>query len=702
MKAQHAVRLRGVVLLAIIFLLLAHAFAQTTVRYRIPLFRQEQALTDPLNYRDFWFELRPGVQLTGSPVLHLDYLYSRTILPGQGSLTVQVNGIPVASRKLAGAAGIGNRWELPISASLLKPGFNGVRIISRQRSIEGLCRDIDNDANWVRVAKTTTLEVTRQAQRGYPLNCYPFPCLDYLNTDGQHAMLTLPENPTPAEVQVMMETASNWGQREPFVRLPLHVTTQLPTNGNAVVFGKYTRWPTLFPDKLPAQASQRGAAWLESRGDDGNVRLLISGQNDEGMRQAARLLADPTAVMPLDTRQIIIPEDRHIASPQAASHKPNRFTFNDLGAVRLSLNGAFHQAATITLTRPVREKIGRESYLKIYFRHSATLNPRRSMLTVTVNGRKVGSVALSPRNIEGGTITVPIPVQELDADSWTIGLLAFHDLGALDCSKRYDEVAWTVVEDHSFIMLAPGNVPGYPTLANFPYLMQNNGRPLNPITLWLPAKPSDAMLSAAATIAASAGQTNHAPLHWRVVMGNNLPMSLRDGAVVMLGQPGVDQNRFATVRNLLPVWPIGNGKYIVKRGLKIVPEFWKQPAILEAASTSWGKHSVLYAVIGVEDDAFERLVTELPLPDTRQNLGAQIAVFPLGGPMFATATVDTELRRSQIEKETNRYTLPMQIVLGLLILLVLILLGRLLWMLRRHPPREPETIVVVTPDSSGT
>ncbi|HOF87800.1 MAG TPA: cellulose biosynthesis cyclic di-GMP-binding regulatory protein BcsB, partial [Armatimonadota bacterium] len=675
---------RGALLLALLVLSLASAFAQSgTIHYEVPLFREEQALTDPINQRSYWFKLLPGVRLTDNPVLRLHYTYSETILIHQASMAVYVNAIPVAARAFAGLSKGLVAWDVGIPRGLLRPGFNEIRIVTRQRSIEGLCRDVDNDANWVRLAKTSTLGITRAALPQYPLNCYPFPPLDYLAEDSANGVWVLPPHPTPRDVRTLLETASDWGLREPLARITPFVTTHLPRAGNAVVFGRYDQWPELIPASLPAEASKPGAGWLSSRGSDGAIRLLISGQDDAGVDKAARLVTDPDAVEQLHLQEVVIPAGQEVPPRPVVTHKANYYTFATLGAPKISLNGAFHQSTSVTLPRPVREVIGRESFLKIYFRHSATLNPRRSLLTVTVNGRKVGSTPLNAANAQGGILTIPMPVQELDADQWTIGLYAFHDLGTLDCSKKYDEVAWTVVEGHSHVMLMPGKVPGYPSLANFPYAMTNIGRPATPITLWLPARPSDAMLSAAAAIAVRAGQTNRVPLRWDVVMGDTLPGKSKGQVVIMMGLRD-DTRRFNEVKDLLYITPTAEG-YTTKQKIGAVPGSWKEPAILQASETNWKKQGVLYSVIGAGDAAFTRLARALPLPDTLSKLGAQVAVFTREGNVFAFTTVDPEVRRRLIEQEQNRYTIPMKFVIAGIILAVVLLAANLIALLRRRP-----------------
>jgi hypothetical protein len=692
MNALIASRLRGLILFATMLAGFC-VVAQTGVKtYNIPLFREEQALTDPINTRAYWFEMRPGVVLNGNPVVHVVYVYSQTILPNQGTIAVFCNGVPLASRGLSGAAGMVNTWDVPVSSGLLKPGFNELRVVTRQRSIEGLCRDIDNDANWVRLAKTSVLVISRKQQSSYALRCYPFPNLDYLANDGANALLALPPKPTAGEVQVMAELASNWGLREPFAKLPLRAGTHLPATGNAVVIGRYDRWSQFFSGGGPtaggAEALKPTTGYLASSGGDEGVRLLVSGKDDDGMRRAALFLADPAAVDQLDTEAAVIPSDLSIKPVKPIVHKANRFTFTDLNAGKITLAGAFHQSTSVILPRPVRQMIGRESFVKIYFRHSATLNPRRSLLTVTVNGRKMGSIALTKDNILGGSLTVSLPVQELDADQWTIGLYAFHDLGTIDCSKRYDEVAWSVIEGHSFIELKPGKVPGYPTLANFPIVLTNTGKPVEPVTLWLPEKPSDAMLSAAAVVAARAGQANRVPLRWKVVMADTLPLTTRSRVVVMFAARN-DEKRLNVVKNILPIWPSKTG-FTVEKGLKVVPGSWNDPLILEAAETSWSKGGgVIYAVIGASDTAFSRLADKLTDPVVLQDLGAQIAVFTPKHE-FAFTTIDPETRRRILDKEMDRYTWPMTTVVVLVVGVLLLLLLRLFLMMRRRPKKPAE------------
>ena len=195
--------------------------AVSSYAYDVPLFREETPFTNPTNTWTYFFEVRPGVRLQPGAFVELYYTSSTTLIKGQGSLTVLVNNVPVASRKLAD--GSGSPWKVEIPLERFKAGFNELRIVSRQRSLDGPCQDLDNLANWVRFGKQSRLHLVREDRPTFPLASYPFPYLDNLETNPVRGSWILPSQPTDKQISELLELASDWGRKETIRPLPIRV-----------------------------------------------------------------------------------------------------------------------------------------------------------------------------------------------------------------------------------------------------------------------------------------------------------------------------------------------------------------------------------------------------------------------------------------------------------------------------------------------
>jgi hypothetical protein len=665
--------------------------AQTAaVTYDLPLFVTDQALNSPINIRSYWVDMRPGVEFLNDCYVELVYSNSPTLLAGQATLILYFNEIPLANRPLIAQDAPPRVWRVALPRALWKPGFNEVRVVSRQRSIEGLCRDIDNDANWVRLYKSSTLHLERRELGIYPLYAYPFPYLDYLaKATPVNCAWHLPANPSPSEIEAMLLLASDWGKREPLLPLAPRVSTAPPAPWkNTMRLGtghKLTQVDAKVEEKMGYVAQL-----LPETPTDAST-LIVSGKDTDGLLKAQAALMTPELIAQFEGMSAYIrdwPTQPIIPVPE---RKPGHFRLSDLGIPRLLLAGAFHQRASVTFLRPVRWDIGKESTLTLRYRHSKTLNPYRSLLTVYVNGVPVTSAKLSVANADGGTIKVRLPLDQLDRSRWVVEIACYHDLGQVDCGKRYDEVAWTVIEGSSELYLAPGKVRGYPTLANFPNFLTPDGHVRTPITLWLSERPSDVQLKLAATIATLAGQRTKQPLAWKVIFGPQT--SQPKGHLVIIGTTA-EKIRFAGWENILPVCPLRAGGCRYAPNLNIIRDGLKDPAFL-MASAAPAAHGIVYAVLSETEAGLARVTTKLVAPDLTRLIDAteanpnqrqvQVCVINRQGRQSALSTISAAEQTEQSSAELNRYTLPMYGIMGLIAVGLLLALIRLIRMFTRKP-----------------
>ena len=681
MRSPIALPIRRVVLGMLLSLAIGLSLAQgegsaQVVTYLVSILTEDIAFKDPANQLSYWFEIPAGMRVVDPCHLDLNCAYSTTILPGEGSLTVLLDLRPLASRRIPSPPGSPFQWRIGIPAKYLRPGWHEIRIASRQRSIEGRCTDIDHAANWIRVSESSYLYLSRVEERFYPLYTYPFPYLDRFAADPVQSGWYLAKDHSVQEAGVMLQIASDWGKREPLRSLALRVTTDSPAShgGNQVLIGEISRWGSITQKQL---SPGTGMLWsLPPTAEHPSARLLISGAGAEGLEKAQGVLASPKVVSQLETNPAIIDRKPREETPKPIS-RLGSFTLAELGYPNITIAGAFHQRASITIRRPLRCNLGKGSHFIIHFRHSATLNPLRSQLTVYINGVPVGSAKLEPENAQHGVIRAHLPVAELAKSTWLVEFACYHDLGTLDCAKRYDEVAWTVIEGRSRFVLRRGKLIGYPHLENFPYLVSSNGKVGQPVTFWLSSEASDRQLTAAAIIAARAGQYNPTPIDWQVVKGNAFEPEATSCCVIMIGYSR-ETERFAALRGKLPVCPAGDGAYDIDPNLNLLPDQLKGAAVLEAAPSAWNRDGVLYVVLVEDDAALARFCRMLTDPQRGKDLGGDVCLLSRQGRVTSLNTVSASDRQNQIDKETRRLSLPASLIIVLLILALIVII----WVVR--------------------
>ena len=384
----------------------------------VPLFQKNTVFHSPTNSWSYWFTVPSGVRFVQPSYLSLVYTQSETLLAGQGSLTVLLNGNPLASRILPTAASAAMPWRITLPTEMLKTGFNEIRLVDRHRSIDGLCRDIDNEANWVRWSTDSALVLTRLSQMQFPLAAYPYPFLDPLARQPAQSVLRLPATYTAADVSALLNIASDWGNRSPRTPLALRVLSSPATveSGQEVVVG------TLGELGLPSSADlSAGTGLLQSMPIPSfpyQTRLQVTGVDAAGVSRATQALATPQWLDLCTTDSLKVPVDPEgDASVNYGAY--GRVPLSALGvSVPITLSGAFHQQTEVLIHRPLRCAIGKQSHLLLHFRHSTALEPTRSVLSVAVNGVPAGNVCLTAFNAQHGVLDVPLPIDQLGQNTW--------------------------------------------------------------------------------------------------------------------------------------------------------------------------------------------------------------------------------------------------------------------------------------------
>ncbi|BBB93520.1 cellulose biosynthesis cyclic di-GMP-binding regulatory protein BcsB [Methylomusa anaerophila] len=532
--------------------------------YTLRLFNVNTVLRNPNDSISGYFDIYQGSAITEPAVLDLWYSYSPTTKTELSFITISVNGVPVDSRPLEPAQAAMVNWLVALPANQIKTGFNEVNISVVHRSIDGLCRDIDNEANWFIIRPETRISF-KVARSPYSLASYPMPFLDEYLASKVNTVFYLPDNSDQVMLASLFNLATNWGARG-LTGVPQRMEVRLGQPGqvpaNEVVLGLTSQW----------QGNQNKTAVLTLAGlSDGFNRLLITGDDTSSMAKAMDALSRPQLVKTFLGQQTALSTNLP-ADKQGTVKKENGvYTLVDLGYQQdIAVAGAFHQEAVINVPRPSNYKAGDGSYIELHFHHAKILDPKKSAVTIYINDVPIRSAALLAENAEKGILKAPIPVSELNKPSWRVRFGFYHDIGVIDCSKRYDEVAWSVVEKDTSIVLEKGNIERIPSLEDFPNNFYISPDGIINLTMVLPDNPSQEELSAAFKLAYYIGQQNKSKILWQVHTSSSYDASKAPGTVIALGRNDAAKQWNALKKYLL-VSPEPDGGYHVADWLEVMP-----------------------------------------------------------------------------------------------------------------------------------
>jgi len=259
--------------------------------YNLNIFSDDVKLPNPINKNSYWFEYKDGMALRDNIMLDLWYSYSNTILPKSSTITILVNDYPVASKTLGNDKEQPVNWQVHLPLAYFKKGYNEIRVDTSQRSLEGLCKDVDNASNWTVLHKATVLHL-ELLPVSHQLKDYPYPFIDYLNPSVVDSHCYLPAKPNAKEIEALLELAFNMGRDQQVGSLErLKVTTGPPTQNdeNQVLIGRVASFPVASDKSL--QTGQ-GAVYLTPLSQQ-YERISITGADDLGLIRAVRALAVP-------------------------------------------------------------------------------------------------------------------------------------------------------------------------------------------------------------------------------------------------------------------------------------------------------------------------------------------------------------------------------------------------------------------------
>lgn len=656
--------MRRYIILVVFILILAsltinsYAESKRINVYNLPICKESSLLNLPLNKYSFWFYISNGINLIDNCYIILNYSYSKTLIPKLSLITIFINGYPIFSGNIVEPNKDIVNLKLKIPISRIKRGYNEISISTRQRSVEGLCEDLDNDANWILLHNTSLLHL-ETSDKPYKISYFPYPFIDPLNKkDICNFVFYLPKDFDDEEVEVLLYLANAFALNKRYENLSYKVSFENPytkKGENQILIGKFYKWQFLKEkDFIKDLDKNDGLIYISSQD---NLRLYISGDGD-GIWKSVEYITNELQIRYTEDNPIIIKTTKEIKYGKEFSK--SIIKLEDLGIKNLILAGAYHQGTSFLVKLPLGfEKIGKGSFIEIHFSHSPVLD-ENSIITAYINGIPIKSERLDGKNVENGSLKIYFPENEFSKEQWTIDLKVYHSLKNAPCDKRFEEVAWTKIDSSSLIYFVKGYEDEYPNLRN---LFKGSEE----IYIWLGENTNPYELSVLATIVGKVGQNMGLNYKYKVIRGNKMDENIFSKKnIIFVGS--FEDERIKDIEKSLWIIP-SKEKFKFRKELSIYFDGFNTDVILQVDYSPL--KGILYSIFYNKNDSLLRLKEFLSNFENINKISGQITVITSLGNIYSETLAE--------QKAKLRFIFEIKpIILYLLILLCIIILSIIL------------------------
>ncbi|MDK2979746.1 MAG: cellulose synthase operon protein [Chloroflexota bacterium] len=358
--------------------------------------------------------------------MHLEYslsFFGQDYVPGQtligGVLDVEVNGNIVASFSLSQDGDFASDITLPASALLSDRTDGRMQITFNLVSEESCVRDFDvnlvvKESSYIYLPHGVSTPET-------DLTLLPRPFYQPNALFDRTAILVLPQDPSTAELQAVMDVSAGFGSLTGGGLLLTTLTADQLTTAqrnaeNLILVGKAASLDLVDSLDLPVAAGTAGFTLndendgilqlVASPWNNERVVLLVSGNSDEGVIKAGQAIKYGTILTTTANDVAMVESYRTEASaPLAATDR----TFLELGYEDRNMRSSGTNYANYQFYIPPGQSVSTDAYLDLFFSHSALLNFETSGMTIILNGRVISSVPFSQDTTQLSEVQVSLP-----------------------------------------------------------------------------------------------------------------------------------------------------------------------------------------------------------------------------------------------------------------------------------------------------
>lgn len=407
--------------------------------------------------------------------IQLDYQATPLAVREHSSVTLAVNGTKFHSFRPVIQANGTTRLEITVPLRLLTPGSNTVTVTGYLQTAvdDKFCQTLERSNNWLQLYDTSEVAVRYTAEpfegsiRDFSRR---FGGLD--TPQGGGCAVEVPQASGTDELTAAAYALTGFSRSSRLANAPVPLTyAGAPRkSGDAPValIGLYDK----LPDAVKPVIADKGldqAAVLQVTESGGRPLLVVTSRNPALLIKAGKLAANPELMQQIDSPSSRVDETTEVETPTAGLPEGVRLT--DTGD---KLTGMQHQEKAYFVSLPVNRAVAGSSVVHLDFRYARNLDFERSLVTILVNDKPIGSKKLTRELADGDTLALPIPANVQVSGSFSVTVAFDLELTHGSCMEPDQLTPWAFVTPDSFLRLQTKDRTAL-TLSNFPYPFLSDG-----------------------------------------------------------------------------------------------------------------------------------------------------------------------------------------------------------------------------------
>ncbi len=512
---------------------------------------------------------RPRHWQVESAQLILRFRHSPALYANRSNLTVRLNNRHLGSVPLNHADGAVGNIAFALSAGMLED-FNTV-IMEVQQHTSDTCTDPTDPTLWTEILPDSRVVLNYRPQAiALDFASYPYPFLDRLGIDPDRLTYVQPATMNTTWLTGIgryQTAASRASSGRPIQTRLIQQLHQVNAGDRLVILGTPTQQPELAELTLPLAVDNNqvmdgdgtplpggvGVLMLTTTPDGATPVLVATGNDDAAVLKAVQALVQPADQQLLTGQATLVKEVAEVATPAPMDwpgYLPKgvrRLTLNDL---EMSPDQGFQDLTTsgspvpppveIPLRMLPNEQVMRGSRFTLRYSYGPGIDPRRSSVSILLDGRGIGGERLRSRNGGSDSVTVTVPPGLVTPTSrLAVQFFTFPDT-PLNCGVLPDQPTWGTVHGTSTIDFQRSNFINLTDLSNlktgFPLTAPQD---LSDLTLVLPNQSSESEVSTLLAVSDRLGRLSRSPsVKFQVYTPDSLGDDARGRNLVAIGLRG--------------------------------------------------------------------------------------------------------------------------------------------------------------------
>lgn len=536
------------------------------------------------------------------------------------------------------------------------------------------------------------------------------------------ATLAIPDQPSLAELHAAMIVMAGFGRMSNGEMLLSFVpasqlTPEIQNSSHLIFVGTSGAFPSLDQATLPVAPTSLSAAGADS--DDGVLEtavspwnpakalLVLTSDTDQGLTKAAKALSSGLVMGVAQPDLAFVSEVQPAALSTLTAE--NR-TFKDLGYATETVNrwGVIRRGYEFYI--PPGQTPSGETYLDLFYAHSALVHFERSGLVVDLNNEPVGSVAFTEETASGAKVRVNLPRELMRTGTNRIVIevgLVPRDI----CADFYVDNLWVSLDAKSVLHVPLAPIFSESSSRLIDLSLYPNLLSLSPeqgsVAFVLPQNDLSAWRVAAQIAFHLGDMTDWGLAEFGAYYGDDVPTEIRENHDLVIVGRASTLPIVSEMGAALPASFSAGSDFATLQDLQVVYRLPESARLgyLELLESPWNQDRLVLAVLGSNEQGVAWAGNALTVPELSGNLAGDLALVSgerivtadtrtgVGvGSALTTAVPETEVEVSTAEEAYSpkrpAWVLPAIGVAIVLMVVVAILAGLTDWLKRRKPTRE--------------